>query len=512
LITQKKLFDKNKLISPQISLSDILFLEEEGNSKEANNLETICTPGDLAYIIYTSGTSGKPKGAMIQHRGLVNYIWWASKTYIRNENLNFPLYTSISFDLTITSIFTPLITGNTIIVYREQERDFLLEKIIDENRVGVVKLTPSHLKLIREKIMDRRLSSIKCFIVGGESLEYNLAREIHRKFYGGIEIYNEYGPTETVVGCMVYRFNPAEAASQTVPIGKPINNTRIYILDKEMNPVPFGVPGELYVSGDGVCRGYLKRKELNLNKFMSNPFVPQQKLYRTGDIVWMRADGTVEFLGRIDNQVKIRGFRIELGEIENQILQHDGIKDVVVTARKNEDGDVYLCAYVVAPQEFNVTELRKYLAGELPDYMIPPFFSQLDRVPLTPNGKVDLKALDAYDPHLDTGIEYEAPGNDTEELITAIWKEVLHLDKIGVHDNFFDVGGHSLNIIRISGKLKKNFGREIPVVSMFRYPTIRSLANHLDNRETDECISDEKIDQAINVMEETTRFFLEDRR
>jgi len=511
LITQRLFFQTEKPLSGIKRLAQMLFLDDRNfNSSQPFQTEKKNSPQDLAYIIYTSGTSGKPKGTMIPHRGLVNYIWWAAQTYIGNQSLNFPFYTSIAFDLTITSIFTPLATGNAIVVYEGLGREFLLDRIISENRVGVIKVTPPHLQLLQEKSIDTKQLSIKCFIVGGESLDSVLAEKIHRKFSGVVSIYNEYGPTETVVGCMIYRFDPKVLNGPTVSIGKPINNTQIYLLDKELFPVPKGIPGEICVSGHGVCRGYLKREDLNQEKFINNPFLPGQNMYRTGDLARRLSDDNIEFLGRIDQQVKIRGFRVELEEIENLLLKHDEIRQAVVTVRKRDDGDQFLTAYLVAERQLISSELREYLAKELPDYMIPSYFVHIDKIPLTHNGKVDKKILQSYGIPMDLGNNYEPLDNQTEEFIASLWKDVLHIDKLGALDNFFDVGGHSLHIIRINEKLKAYFQKDIPVVALFRYPTIRSLAQYLENKTKENEIKDEVIDDALNIMEETAQIIFQE--
>lgn len=296
-------------------------------------------PRNLAYIIYTSGSSGRPKGVMIEHQGIVNYIWWASRQYVRGERLAFPLFTSIAFDLTMTSIFTPLLTGNTIVVYRESNKDILIERILAENKAGIVKLTPSHLKLIKGRRYGKYgRSNIKRFIVGGERFDSHLAAEIDRDFAGDVEIFNEYGPTEAAVGCMIYKFDPGKNYDTALSLGVPAANMQIYILDKDGRLVPQGITGEVYIAGDGLARGYLNRPGLTAEKFVVGPlssvihyskFTPNVqctmsdgRFYRTGDLARRNFAGSIEFAGRIDNQVKIRGYRIELEEIENKILNY----------------------------------------------------------------------------------------------------------------------------------------------------------------------------------------------
>ncbi len=430
----------------------------------------------MAYIIYTSGSTGKPKGTMIKQRGLVNYITWADKVYVKNESLDFPLYSSFSFDLTVTSIFTPLISGNKIVVYKDQEDEPIIRQVFKENKVGIVKLTPAHLSMIKE--IDNSNSSIKRLILGGEDLKAELAKEVYESFNKNVEIYNEYGPTETVVGCMLYKYDYDKDKSISVPIGKPADNVQIYILDKEKQLLPTGIAGEIYVGGDGVSKGYINREELTAEKFIANPFIPGEQMYRTGDLARWMPDGNIEFLGRIDNQVKIRGFRIELGEIEARLLSYEGIEEVIVIAREDKDSS-YLCAYVSGTREFKISELRAYLNEELPEYMIPSYFLQLEKLPITANGKVDRKSLPEPDGSIVTGIEYVAPTNETEEKLTAIWQEVLGLEKVGINDNFFELGGHSLKAINISAKINMELNVSVPLREIFKTPTIKGLADYV---------------------------------
>ncbi len=449
----------------------------------------------LAYIIYTSGSTGRPKGVLISHRSLVNYTLWAEKTFVKNEKVNFPLYTSISFDLTITSIFTPLISGQTIIIFeeKENEKSFLIEEVIRHPNIGVVKLTPSHLKLIREKKISP-FNPIKRFIVGGEELETRLARDITGNFPGNIEIYNEYGPTESTVGCMIYRYNPRDNKGKSVPIGVPADNTKIFILDSHYHPIPVGVAGELCISGDGLAMGYLNLPELTAEKFIkfeveegskyTNKKVSDKRIYshmsyiyKSGDLARLLGDGNIEFLGRIDHQVKIRGFRIELGEIENQLFNYDHIKEAVVTTNEDKNGDKYLCAYIVphSPDHIEISRLQNHLAQKLPDYMIPTYFVQLEQIPLTPTGKVDRKALPT--PEIKSEIQYTAPRNKIEEQLVEIWSEVLGIqrEKIGIDHNFFRLGGHSLKAARLLARIHKKLDVEIPLAKMFETPTVRGL-------------------------------------
>ncbi|WP_036723329.1 amino acid adenylation domain-containing protein, partial [Paenibacillus forsythiae] len=425
LLTQNRLWEEVTSAVKLVDLDDY-----QAYASDSSNLGTIVQPDALAYLIYTSGTTGLPKGAMITQQGLVNYIWWARKVYVAEDKLDFPLYSSISFDLTVTSVFTPLITGNTIRIYEGTDKVALIRRIVKENQVDVLKLTPTHLSLIQEMNIGSG-SRIRKLIVGGENLSTSLAKNISERFNGRIEIFNEYGPTETVVGCMIYRYDPVKDVRESVPVGVPADNVRIYLFNPQHQFVPIGVPGEIYIGGDGVARGYLNRPELTAEKFVDNPFVPGERMYRTGDLARWLPDGNIEYMGRIDHQVKIRGYRIELGEIEAQLLKGESVREAIVIAHEVEEGDRALCAYFVADRELTGSELRGALSQSLPGYMIPAYFVQLERMPLTPNGKIDRKALPAPEGHLQSGTEYVAARTSVEEALVRIWQQVLGLPQVG---------------------------------------------------------------------------------
>jgi amino acid adenylation domain-containing protein/non-ribosomal peptide synthase protein (TIGR01720 family) len=474
LLTQHNIKDKAKIDIETLCLED-----EHIYSTHKGNLNIINTPKDLTYIIYTSGSTGKPKGVMVEQQGLVNYIYWAVKSYVKNEEAVFPLFTTISFDLTVTSIFTPLVSGNTIIIYNDDEKLMSIEKVITENKCTVVKLTPAHLKLI--KSLDNSKSNIKRFIVGGEELETELAKEIHNSFNGKIEICNEYGPTETVVGCMIHVYDINKDVKKGVPIGVPSDNVKIYVLDKYLKPTALNVPGEMYISGDGVARGYINRDELTKERFIESPFEKGERIYRTGDLARWIDDGTMEYFGRIDDQVKIRGFRIEIGEIQNQLLKHKHIKDAVVLVKVRENGDKYLCAYFVSDEELTVSQLRIHLSINLPEYMVPSYFIQIDKMPLTHNGKVNKKALPEPDEYtLCTGEEYVAATTEDTNIMAEIWAEVLGLEKVGINDNYFALGGDSIKAIQIVSKLRDE-GININVKDILVYQTIDKLSSNVDS-------------------------------
>src|SRR6266576_1073086 len=325
LITQLRLLSKVPQDTAQVVVLDSDFSQIECYATA--NPKLAASPRDLAYCIYTSGSTGKPKGVLIEHRSLVNYIWWANQKYCRGERLSWPLFSSLAFDLTVTSIFTPLISGGRIVVVREDPGmpGMAIFKVIEDGGVDIVKLTPAHLAMIKD--MNLAATKIRKLIVGGEDFKTALARDITRNFGRRVDIYNEYGPTEATVGCMIHRYDVDKDLALSVPIGIPAANAGVYILDDQLHAAPPGVIGEMYVAGDGLARGYLNRPELTEQRFL---IAGTQRLYKTGDLARWSADGRMEFLGRADHQVKVAGARIELGEIEARLLQHDAVRECVV--------------------------------------------------------------------------------------------------------------------------------------------------------------------------------------
>lgn len=431
------------------------------------------TPDDLAYVIYTSGSTGEPKGVEIRHRNLVNYIWWAKDQYVGDETVAFALYSSLAFDLTVTSIYAPLVTGNRIVIYRE--RSTAIEEILKDNKVGVLKLTPSHLALVRSR--DNSQSRIRRLIVGGEQFETELASAVLRSFGGNVEIINEYGPTEATVGCMIHRFDPARDTQAVVPVGKPAANAQIYVLDDELKPVAENVLGEMYVAGDGLARGYLKRATLTAEKFIDNPFTPGQRMYRTGDLGRWLPGGIVEYAGRRDGQVKYHGHRIELNEIKRALNQHPQIRDSVIVIARDRTGNDAMLAYYVARHELDSDELYTFLADSIIEETIPNVFVHMRKLPLTLNGKLNLRALPTLDEVKQKAQHtYVAPRNEIEEQLAEIWKQVFGLERVGIHDNFFELGGHSLIATQVIGRVRQTMHAELVVRSVFDTPTIAELA------------------------------------
>jgi len=440
---------------------------------ESINPEVRLEPDDLAYIIYTSGSTGQPKGAMIEHRGLTNYIWWAKLIYAKEEPSIFPLYSSLAFDLTVTSVFTPLICGGMIVVYRDNGEQFILYRILQDNQCTVVKLTPAHLSLLQN--IDCRHSSVRRFIVGGEDLKTSLARNIYDNWGGHIDVLNEYGPTETVVGCMIHRFDPNEDTRASVPIGIPAHNVMIYLLDSHLNPVPDGTLGEMYISGDGVARGYRNRTDLTNERFVDNPFLPGKRMYRTGDLAKRLRNGKIEYAGRTDHQVKIRGHRIELAEIEKTLLQDARVRDAVVIDREHADHSKYLCAYIVSAGELSHAELRQSLSAQLPAYMVPSYFITMDEIPLSVNGKVNRKLLPEPEPASNIDVPFQEGRNDAEHTLLEVLSELLGIHPVGIRDNFYHLGGDSIKAIQAASRLN-GLGYSIKVKEILGSPVIEDMA------------------------------------
>ncbi|MEW6733472.1 MAG: amino acid adenylation domain-containing protein [Acidobacteriota bacterium] len=437
----------------------------------------------LSYVIYTSGSTGKPKGVMIAHQSVVNYLNWCCQVYQAQQGQGIPLHSSLSFDLTVTSLLLPLVVGQRIVIIAEEEGlEGLKEALSKHSDFSLVKLTPAHLEILNQQLLDTEaIDSTRALVIGGEALLAESLTYWH-KHSPQTRIFNEYGPTEATVGCSVYQVMSEGNNSGAVSIGQPIANTQLYILDQYHQAVPVGVIGELYIGGVGLARGYLNRPDLTAEKFIPNPFSVQSgaKLYRTGDLARFLADGNIEFLGRLDQQVKIRGFRIELGEIESILVQHTVVHEAVVIVREDILAGKQLVAYVVIdPQStVSVSELHSFLKERLAYHMVPAAFVLLDKLPLTLNGKIDRNKLPMPDLiRSELANEYTAPRNAIEEVITAIWTEMLRIERIGIHDNFFDLGGHSLLAIKTIANINYIFKIALPVNLLFQSPTVAELSN-----------------------------------
>ncbi|MDD5275160.1 MAG: amino acid adenylation domain-containing protein [Methylovulum sp.] len=433
-------------------------------------------PGHLAYCIYTSGSTGQPKGAAVPHQGILNRLQWMQAEYRLDASDRVLQKTPYSFDVSVWEFFWPLMSGATLVMAPpEQHKDSqAIIGLINEHRITTLHFVPSMLQAFLDTPGVAICTSLVRVICSGEALPAGLVRRFHQ--HSGAQLHNLYGPTEASVD-VSYWPCPHDPGA-TVPIGKPIANITLHILDHALNPVPVGIPGELHIGGIGLARGYLNRAGLSAEKFIPDPFgTPGGRLYKTGDLCRRRADGDIEYLGRLDHQVKIRGFRIELGEIEARLQTHPDLKEAAVLAREEQHGGKSLVAYLVADPADSISagQLRGYLGASLPDYMVPSAFVFLDALPLSANGKLDRKALPAPDRQAQRETVYAAPGTAVEEVLAAIWADVLGVEQAGIDDNFFALGGDSIRSLQVIN-LAKGRGIEISLEQLYRHGTIRSLA------------------------------------
>ncbi len=436
----------------------------------SSNPQTPIKPADPAYVIYTSGSTGKPKGVVIEHAALGAYLIRARETYSDAAGTAL-VNSSIAFDLTVTGLYTPLVSGGRVVLAE------LDEHAAAAGRPSFMKLTPSHLGIL-ENLPDE-VSPSGTLILGGELLTGHALRRM-RATHPGLTVVAAYGATETTVNCTEFRIAPGQSLDPgPVPIGRPFWNTRVYVLDQSLRLVPPGVVGELYVAGAGLARGYLNRPGLTAGRFVANPWGDGERMYRTGDLVFWDHDGQLAYVGRTDNQVKVRGFRIELGEVEAALVAYAGVGQVVVLVREDRPGDRRLVAYVT-PQQGGVVEsaeLRGFVARRLPEHMVPSAVVVLDALPLTPNGKVDRRALPVPE-YGGEGVE-RGPRSPQEEILCGLFADVLGVGGVGIDDNFFDLGGHSLLAIRLISRIRAVLGVELSIRNLFQAPTVAGVADHL---------------------------------
>ncbi|WKB55581.1 non-ribosomal peptide synthetase [Eleftheria terrae] len=442
---------------------------------------------DLAYVIYTSGSTGRPKGVMIEHRGLANYLSYAVETYLpglAGSVVSSPL----CFDATLTTLLPPLLAGKPVWLLPDDEHTLahLSARLFAPGEGWLFKITPAHLEAL--SYLEREAASgpaPHCIVVGGEQLSSATLQRWKGELLPQARFVNEYGPTETVVGCSVWTLAsagqlPSLAGSAAAPIGRPIANTRLYVLGAALQLQPVGCVGELYIGGAGVARGYINQPSLTQERFIADPF-GEGRLYKTGDLVRYRGDGELEFLGRIDEQVKIRGFRIELGEIEAQLMRQPGVREAVVLAREDVPGERRLVAYVVANHgaEPDALRLREALAQSLPDYMVPAAYVVLAALPVTQNGKLDRRALPMPEDAALAQRDYEAPQGPVETMLAGIWSELLRVERVGRRDNFFELGGNSLLALRLMGRLRRE-ELQVDTSALFAHPTLAALAEAVE--------------------------------
>ncbi|WP_157379881.1 non-ribosomal peptide synthetase, partial [Burkholderia ubonensis] len=434
-------------------------------------------PEHLAYVIYTSGSTGKPKGCLLEHRNLAHYISWAVGYYFpEGETGSFGLYSSLCFDFTLTNVFCPLVRGKSLRIYPQSESiDTILARMFQPGSgVDTLKLTPTHIHLLEYMNLGR--SGVRKVIVGGEELTPQHIATL-RKIDPAIEIYNEYGPTEATVGCIV---KLVEDAPSTVLIGRPIANTRVYIVDEALRPVPIGVPGEICIAGHGLARGYHKRPDVTAAKFVENPLPGEQRIYRTGDIGRWLPDGQIQCYGRVDDQVKIRGYRVELGEIEAALTAHEDVVGAAVMLRETAHGVRKLAAYVKGSASLSVPDLRAFLAGKLPDYMVPSDIFPIAEFPLNANGKLDRPALLAMEAAAAPDDAADLDATPIQRELVRIWRDVLDNPAVDLAGRFFDYGGDSLQAMQLVSRIWSSFSVEIGIDAIFELQTISAVSDLIE--------------------------------
>ena len=472
VITDSKLLP----MMPELTCPKVLMDGSDWVSQNAENPAGSATPENLVYVIYTSGSTGVPKGVAVRHRNLVNYAWFIASR-LGGEHLHFATVSPLTADLGNTSVYPSLISGGCLhVIPAEVAGDSVrLTEWQKRQPYDVLKIVPSHLSALLESEAGRGVLPRRHLITGGEQLISRLVERI-RALDAGCEIWNHYGPTETTVGSLMLQVSREREFGTAIPIGRPIANTQVYIVDALGQTAPIGVVGELCIAGDGVTAGYLNQPEMTAQRFIDGR-------YHTGDLARFGTDGAVEFLGRSDHQVKIRGYRVELGEIEAAISRYPGARQAIVIARADERGDAQLVAYVAAATGFDVDALRASLKQELPAYMVPAAIVTMPKLPLTANGKIDrlnLPAPEQVKPRTVT-----APRTETERQVAAMWCEVFRRDVIGVEENFFDLGGHSLLATQVISRVRERFSVHLDMTVLFQQPTIEALCVAIDNAEAE---------------------------
>jgi len=486
---------------------DVICLDRDENSiqrQSGANMGIRSTSGQLAYIIYTSGSTGRPKGVLIPHRAIVNYLSWCTTAYCMAASEGSIVTSTVAFDLTVTTLWGPLVVGKTAVLVTGEPAIEKLREVLLQPGPFVLKLTPAEMGLAQHFLEPGNCAgAVGAVVIGGEAL-YGEMLNFWRERAPGTRFINEYGPTETTVGCCVYEVPSGKCADGAVPIGRPIANTAIHVLNEDLQPAPVGVAGEIYIGGDCVGHGYCNQPAATAERFLPDPLsgVPGGRMYQTGDLARWGESGQVEYLGRNDSQVKIRGYRVELAEVEAELRKSTCVKDAAVVARGDSAANRHLAAYVILrdrlqPQEHWVRDLRSHLLRVLPEYMIPSAFISLERLPLTSNGKVDRQALSLQRARRAEGA-CGIPESDVELSIAAIWKEVLSLDEVGVNDNFFEIGGHSLALFQVHWRLQSTLNPALTVVDLLANPTIQSLAQYLSGPELQE-------DKLLSLEERVTR-------
>lgn len=476
---------------------------QQWSTQSEGNLSFNGSDENLFNVIFTSGSTGKPKGVMVPHKGIINRLLWMQNAYPLDDSDKVLQKTPYSFDVSVWELFWPLIVGAQLVYAKPEghkDPDYLRD-IISQHNISTLHFVPTMLGIFLQTSGIDNCRSIRRVFCSGEALQL----EHEKRFFQHLdhaELHNLYGPTEASVDVSYYQCGKDNKHS-SVPIGKPVDNTQLYVLDKNLAPVPLGVVGELYIGGVQLARGYLKREELTRETFIDNPFLqeghPSPRLYKSGDLARFLPDGNIEYIGRTDFQVKVRGLRIELGEIENVLHQHTAVQETIVITRDVGENNVIIAAYIVIKNEDNapdIAELRQFLGQHLPNYMIPNAFVMLDEIPISANGKANRKALPEPDASHAVSAEYTAPRNDTEMQLVEIWQETLGIEKIGVFDNFFELGGHSILAMQIANKALALFEVELELIRLFESPNIAAIAELLDEKITaQQLLIDDSIDE-----------------
>ncbi|PTM58821.1 non-ribosomal peptide synthetase [Desmospora activa] len=486
-LTQQRFVQKVSVVERVLELEEERWTSGDDSDLDVNGVDD---PGNLAYVIYTSGSTGKPKGVMVEHRSVINRVNWMVRQYEIDETDVLLQKTPYVFDVSVWELFLWFFVGGRIcfLAAEEEKNPEAVVRAVERYGVTLIHFVPSMFTMFLNEVRQHgrleQLVSLRRVFTSGEALHAEQVEQ-HNATLGranGTRLHNLYGPTEATVDVTYYDC-PVTESPRTVPIGRPIDNIRLYIVGDDGHLQPIGVPGELCIAGVGLARGYINNPALTAEKFVPNPFESRGRMYRTGDRARWLADGNIEFLGRLDYQVKIRGYRIELGEVESALLEHEGVQESVVTGWKRPDGEPYLCAYIVGRKGLTTPELRKHLSEILPEYMIPARFMFLKFLPLNTNGKVDRKALPepvGYKP----SENYVPPTHPVDAKLAGIWAEVLGVEQVGIYDNFLDLGGHSLLGVQVTTKARQHFGIHIPIQWIFDYPVLRDWAKEIKKQQS----------------------------
>ena len=505
----KMLLLSEKIDKNDLNIENVLYLDNidklNMNEFSSENLNVEVSQEDDLYIIYTSGTTGKPKGVRILNKGLLNYVEWFKKYSDLRTDDKAVLVSSYAFDLGYTSLYSSILNGCelSILTKNEYTNPHLLLSYIVQNKITYMKSTPSFFRIIKssDEFKEGCFASVRLVLLGGENIDLDDIKDAHEA-YPELVIANHYGPTETTIGVVSTKidFNKFDDYCKCPVIGKSISNTNAYVLNDDLNLMPLGCRGELYISGECVSGGYLNNEKLTKERFIDNPYMPGQLLYKTSDCAKMLEDGSIQFFGRSDKQVKIHGYRVEIGEIEYALKLYPDVTQAIAQVRTDEKGINYICGYVVTKKELDIRDLRKFLGKHIADYMIPTYFVRLDNIPLTANGKIDYKSLP--EPEITQCVEeYEAPRNEIEEIMSSVWKDVLKCDRVGITDDFFVLGGDSIKAIQVAAKLQKA-GLNVELKDIIEYATIKELASNIQLSEDAESEAAVTIEEKKKISSE----------